>query len=177
MYSLLAMTSLSAVGLAADTPIAPQPATTDANGAGKKLVSAHGGPVAALRHLFEVGQASWYGFKVQGHKTATGEKYDMNDLTCAHRTFPLGSWLRVTNLHNHKTVLVRVNDRGPMVDDRIIDLSYAAAQAVGMNGVAKVKLEPVSSRDPEVAKAQMALLRSAELPLDDESLAGVMRKD
>jgi rare lipoprotein A len=65
----------------------------------------------------------------------------MYRLTCAHRDLPLGSWVKVTNLHNHKWVVLRVNDRGPFVDDRVIDLSYAAAQMLSINGVARVKLE------------------------------------
>ena len=100
--------------------------------------------VAAIHRWFETGQASWYGLRFQGHATATGEPYDMNGLTCAHRSAPLGSWLRVTNLRNHRSVLVRVNDRGPMVDDRIIDLSYAAAKAVGLTGIGRVRLEAAS---------------------------------
>ena len=101
--------------------------------------------VAALHRWFETGKASWYGLKFQGHATATGERYDMNDLTCAHRSAPLGSWLRVTNLRNQRSVLVRVNDRGPMVDDRVIDLSYAAARAVGLTGIGRVRLEAASA--------------------------------
>ena len=109
-----------------------------------------------LRQWFQTGQASWYGLRFQGHKTATGEKFDMNALTCAHRSLPLGTWLRVTNLRNRKSVLVRVNDRGPMVESRIIDLSYAAARAVGIGGTSKVKLEQVPANDPEVARVLIA---------------------
>jgi rare lipoprotein A len=69
----------------------------------------------------------------------------MYRLTCAHRDLPLGSWVKVTNLHNHKWVVLRVNDRGPFVDDRIIDLSYAAAQMLSINGLGKVKLELLPS--------------------------------
>jgi rare lipoprotein A (peptidoglycan hydrolase) len=78
-------------------------------------------------HWFEIGKASWYGKKFDGRRTASGEKFDMHELTCAHRTLPLGSWVRITNLRNHRIVFARVNDRGPMIDDRVIDLSYAAA--------------------------------------------------
>ena len=109
-----------------------------------------------LRQWFQTGQASWYGLKFQGHKTATGETYDMNALTCAHPTLPLGSWVRVTNLRNRKTVLVRVNDRGPSFGTRIVDLSYAAARAVGLGGTGSVKLERVSPRDPGVARTLIA---------------------
>jgi rare lipoprotein A len=121
-------------------------------------------PVGRLRQWFETGQASWYGLNFQGHKTATGEDFDMNALTCAHRTLPLGSWIRVTNLRNRKAVLVRVNDRGPMVDNRIVDLSYAAARAVGLRGIGKVKLERVNIADPAVAKVLLAQLPAPSFP-------------
>ena len=120
---------------------APPPAGS--NSAGRLAPGASA--VAALHRWFETGKASWYGLKFQGHATATGERYDMNDLTCAHRSAPLGSWLRVTNLRNQRSVLVRVNDRGPMVEDRVIDLSYAAARAVGLTGIGRVRLEVASA--------------------------------
>ena len=112
--------------------------------------------VGRIKQFFETGQASWYGLKFQGRKTSSGEVFDMNALTCAHRSLPIGSWLRVTNLRNRKSVLVRVNDRGPMVASRIIDLSYAAAHAVGLSGTGKVKLERVNIADPEVARTMIA---------------------
>jgi rare lipoprotein A len=92
-------------------------------------------------HWYQLGHASWYGNYFQGHPTASGESYNMYDFTCAHRSLPLGSLLRVTNLRNHKTVVVRVNDRGPVPEDRILDLSYAAANLLGLHGVAKVGIE------------------------------------
>jgi len=119
-------------------------------------------PVKAFRHWIEVGQASWYGLRFQGHKTATGESYDMNQLTCAHRSLPLGSWVRVTNLKNKKSIVVRVNDRGPALDNRIVDLSYAAAKAVGLAGIGKVRLDSMHVGDPELAKA---LLAQVQMPV------------
>ena len=104
-------------------------------------------------HWFQIGKASWYGDKFQGRKTATGERFDMNALTCAHRTLPLGSWIRVTNLRNRRSAFVRVNDRGPGTVDRVIDLSYAAARSIGIGGVAKVKIEQVTPNDPQLAEA------------------------
>jgi rare lipoprotein A len=92
-------------------------------------------------HWYQLGHASWYGNYFQGRPTASGENYNMYDLTCAHRSLPIGSLLRVTNLRNHKTVVVRVNDRGPVPEDRIVDLSYAAASSLGLHGVAKVGIE------------------------------------
>ena len=122
------------------------------------------GTTSRLKTWFQTGQASWYGLKFQGRRTATGEKFDMNTFTCAHRSLPLGSWLRVTNLRNRKAVLVRVNDRGPMTGNRIIDLSYAAANAVGIGGLSQVKLERVSPSDPEVARVLLAQFHMPTLP-------------
>ncbi|MGH7866343.1 MAG: septal ring lytic transglycosylase RlpA family protein, partial [Candidatus Dormibacteraceae bacterium] len=78
---------------------------------------------------YQVGTASWYGEYFQGKPTASGEPYDMHDLTAAHPTLPLGTFVKVTNLRNGKAVVVRINDRGPVVDGRIIDLSSNAARA------------------------------------------------
>jgi rare lipoprotein A len=111
------------------------------------------------RHWLQIGVASWYGSHFQGHKTATGERFDMNTMTCAHRTLPLGTWLRVTNLKNRKTAFVRVNDRGPVVDGRIIDLSFAAAQSLGLSGVGRVKLEALRDGDTTLARALVAQLQ------------------
>jgi rare lipoprotein A len=109
---------------------------------------------------YQIGKASWYGRAFQGRRTATGERFNMNALTCAHRTLPLGSWLRVTNLQNRQSTFVRVNDRGPFVGDAVIDLSYAAAQKVGLLGKAEVRVERVSPDDPELAHALVSQLTS-----------------
>ena len=91
----------------------------------------------------EFGIASWYGHPYHGRAAASGEVYDMEQFTAAHRTLPFGTLVRVVNLENSKTVDVRINDRGPFVDDRVIDLSHAAAQAIDLigPGTAKVRLE------------------------------------
>lgn len=86
------------------------------------------------------GVASWYGDDFHGRKTANGEIYDMNALTAAHPTLPLPTYAYVTNLNNGRTVLVRVNDRGPYVDNRIIDLSRASAKALGISGLGRVRV-------------------------------------
>jgi rare lipoprotein A len=103
---------------------------------------------------FQVGRASWYGKEFHGRETASGEDYDMFRFTAAHMTLPLGTWVRVTNLRNDKSVIVRVNDRGPVVPGRIIDLSYGAAQVLGFRGkgVTKVRLDIVQL--PAVARGQ-----------------------
>lgn len=111
------------------------------------------------RHWLQVGTASWYGRHFQGRTTANGESYNMFALTCAHRSLPMGSWIRVTNLRNHKSIFVRVNDRGPVPENRVVDLSYAAAHAVGIRGIGKVKLEAVRGGDPEMARELVAQLR------------------
>ena len=104
-------------------------------------------------HWFQTGRASWYGRLFQGRATANGENFDMNGLTCAHRSLPMGSLIRVTNLGNQKSVVVRVNDRGPIRRSRVIDLSYAAARFLGFsgNGTAQVRLELLKD-DPELAQ-------------------------
>jgi len=93
------------------------------------------------------GTASWYGLPFHGRKTASGETYDMNGLTCAHRTLPFGTVLLVTNLGNGRSVRVRVTDRGPFVSGRIVDLSRGAAVALGMldTGTAQVSLKVVGN--------------------------------
>lgn len=92
---------------------------------------------------FQIGTASWYGEYFDGKPTASGEDYDMYDLTAAHPTLPLGSYVKVTNLHNGKAVVVKVNDRGPIVPGRIIDLSYGAAQVLQFEhkGLQRVRLD------------------------------------
>jgi rare lipoprotein A len=96
----------------------------------------------------QVGLASWYGEPHHGQPTASGEIYDMTQLTAAHRTLPLGTQLRVVNLENGRVVRVRVNDRGPYIDGRILDLSREAARALDMEqrGLATVKLEVIGTR-------------------------------
>lgn len=118
------------------------------------------------RRWYQVGLASWYGKYFQGKKTATGESFDMNGLTCAHRSLPLGSWIRVTNLRNRKSIFVRVNDRGPVPEDRIVDLSYGAAKAVGIDqrGIGRVKLEPLRPGDGDMAKQLIAQLNMPYIP-------------
>jgi rare lipoprotein A len=97
------------------------------------------------RHWIQFGRASWYGRPFQGQATASGELYDMNSMTCAHRSLPLGASVLVTNLRNHRSVLCRVNDRGPVPETRVIDLSYAAAKILGFRGLAPVRLELVDT--------------------------------
>lgn len=105
---------------------------------------------------YQVGRASWYGKLFHGKATASGESYDMFRFTAAHNTLPLGTWVRVTNLHNQRAVIVRVNDRGPVTPGRIIDLSYGAAQILEFRhkGLEKVRLDVVKEPD-EYAKSKV----------------------
>ena len=106
----------------------------------------------------ERGIASWYGEKFHGHKTSNGEVFDMYQVSAAHKSLPIPSFLRVTNLDNNRSIVVRVNDRGPFHGDRIVDLSYAAALKLGYadRGTARVQLESIiatgSSRDRAVTR-------------------------
>jgi rare lipoprotein A len=97
---------------------------------------------------YQVGTASWYGEQFDGKETASGQAFDMYDMTAAHPTLPLGTYVKVTNLRNRKAVVVRINDRGPVVEGRIIDLSYAAAQELGFQdrGLQKVRLDVVKTQ-------------------------------
>jgi len=103
----------------------------------------------------QMGRASWYGRGFHGRKTANGERFNMNALTAAHRTLPLGSYVRVTNPSTNDTVVVRINDRGPYARGRVIDLSYAAAKILHLAhiGTARVKIEGLTQRQ---AKAEIS---------------------
>ena len=103
---------------------------------------------------YQVGRASWYGKSFHGRATASGEPYDMFQFTAAHRQLPLGTWVRVTNLRNGRWVMVRINDRGPVPESRIIDLSYGAAAMLEFRqeGVERVRLDIVTPQT--IAAAQ-----------------------
>jgi rare lipoprotein A len=113
---------------------------------------------------YQVGTASWYGESFQGKETASGEPYQMYDMTAAHLTLPLGSYVKVTNLRNGKAVIVRINDRGPIVPGRIIDLSYGAARALQMKarGLQRVRLDLVLST---------SVAKSSQTRPEDQTLA------
>jgi len=106
----------------------------------------------------ERGYAAFYSHSLDGHKTACGGAYSATQLTAAHRSLPCGTKLRVTNLRNGKTVRVTVNDRGPSSPNRIVDLSYAAAEALHFTkqGTTLVKLEVLAGRNPRPAKPKAA---------------------
>jgi len=106
-------------------------------------------PIRDGRRYLATGTASWYGTKFHGQATANGEAYDLYGMTAAHKTLPLPSYVRVTNLDNGQSVILRVNDRGPFYSDRIIDLSFAAAKKLGYaeSGTARVKVEGIDPHE------------------------------
>jgi len=125
----------------------------------------------------EEGIASWYGRKFHGYHTSNGEIYDMFAMTAAHKTLPLPSFVKVTNTANGKSVIVRVNDRGPFHDDRVIDLSYAAAYKLGYytHGTAKVKLEAVTL-DGATARQTYIQVATGSTLTNIEALASLLRE-
>jgi len=141
------------------------------------------------------GMASWYGGKFQGRQTASGEIFDTNKFTAAHKTLAFGTLVKVTNLENGKSTVVRINDRGPFIPGRIIDLSRVAAVAIGLagKGVAKVRIEELSpdspeaagitsSRTPAIYSIQIAAFRSREYAerslerLRDKGFSGILEQ-
>lgn len=128
----------------------PKPKAEQLSPGGNKPYSLFGQSYTPLVHATthsEIGIASWYGNKFHGHLTSNGETYNMFAMTAAHKTLPLPSYVKVTNLDNMKSAIVRVNDRGPFHRDRIIDLSYSAASKLDMlkQGTARVQLELLQS--------------------------------
>jgi rare lipoprotein A len=155
---------LGLFGLKADVPASthnPQPPILPDKDLGKNADA----KADAKRHWYQIGRASWYGEELQGQQTASGEDFDMNQMTCAHRSLPLGSLIRVTNLRNHKAIVVRVNDRGPVPQDRVVDLSYAAARFLGFSsrGTAPVRLDLVNSKT-ELARLSFPLTPALAKP-------------
>jgi rare lipoprotein A len=126
-------------------------------------------PLAHAREFTQHGKASWYGKKFHGRRTSNGEIYDMYAMTAAHKTLPMGTYVRVFNLDSRKSVDVRVNDRGPFVRGRIIDLSYTAAKAVDMigPGTASVKIQALGAPAPRpTAGTQSGYAGSKYVPID-----------
>jgi len=129
--ALLAVLALSVGGCRKKAAAAPRTSTP--------------APPATAGSYVEDGLASWYGHPYHGRPTANGETYDMNQMTAAHRTLAFNSWVKVTNLENNRTTRVRINDRGPFIEGRIIDLSRVAADEIAMlgPGTAMVRVEVV----------------------------------
>ncbi len=121
----------------------------------------------------QVGKASYYGKKAHGRNTSSGERYHIDSLTCAHRTYPFGTILKVRDLKSDKEVLVRVTDRGPFLRGRVIDLSYAAAKELGMlgRGIAHVEIVKVDGEFKVPYRAEQCL-EMPQLEVDDPSGSG-----
>jgi rare lipoprotein A len=111
-----------------------------------------GDPAETPSRYVEEGEASWYGPGFDGRKTASGERFNTHEMTAAHKTLPFGTLLKVTNLENNLWTIVKVNDRGPYVSGRIIDLSNAAKQSIEMGGTAPVRIEVISEDEAEMLK-------------------------
>lgn len=123
-------------------------------------------PQKNVQNFSQTGRASWYGPGFHGRKTSNGERFDMNKMTAAHPTLPIPSYAKVTNLANGKTVVVRINDRGPFHGNRAIDLSKAAANKLGFlgNGTAQVRIEQISPNDKSARAPVVADNKAAPLP-------------
>ena len=142
---------------------------SDANAKGPSLADAQ--PLtddgSGMSDFHQTGRASWYGRGFHGRRTANGERYDMHALTAAHRTLPLGSYVRVTNPATSRSVVVRINDRGPYARGRVIDLSMAAATALDMRhtGTARVQIEGLTQQEARAARNEM-LASNSDLSAD-----------
>jgi rare lipoprotein A len=136
-------------------------------------------PMTSLKPYTATGYATWYGKKYHGNKTSIGEVYDMYKMTAAHKTLPLPCYVKVTNLKNDKTVIVRVNDRGPFVKDRIIDLSYAAANRLEIieKGSELVKVELIDlDKKVKVSKINKQIYIQAGLFSDEKNANNLINK-
>jgi len=125
-------------------------------------------PKYVRKGYVKYGKASWYGKPFHGRLTANGERYNMYSMTAAHRTYAMGTILKVTNLRNKHSVRVRINDRGPFYNTRNIDLSYAAAKKLGMikKGVGKVRIEVISSNSKKIRKRYKKKVKISNNPKD-----------
>jgi rare lipoprotein A len=173
--SLVAMAMMSIPGLGTqafesapqqpiETPASMQPQAAVVKTPIKKR------PSFLKRIASNVGNASWYGAVLNGHKTASGETFDMNQMTACHRTLPFGTMVKVVDTHSGKSVVVRINDRGVLFADRVIDLSRGAAERLGIRkaGVASVRLVVLNKKQAaEAAQEEVASLRS-ESPVSDQ---------
>jgi len=154
LWAIVLAVSLGSTGCAHRTyttqPPAPPPTEQPSPPSGPPPAVERQPPIPGA--YLEEGVASWYGIPFDGHRTSNGEIYDMHQFTAAHRTLPFGAIVRVTNLQNGKQTEVRINDRGPFVANRVIDLSLSAARAIDMvgPGTAQVRLEIIGGPNPQV---------------------------
>jgi len=179
-YFLIAFSALGlALTACGKTHVESYPSYSANKHASSPLPSGHGGhvktgkpyqvsgkwyyPLNSANGYNQTGVASWYGKKFHGRKTANGERYDMHAMSAAHKTLPLPTMVRVTNLDNGRSVIVRVNDRGPFVKSRIIDLSYAAARALGYDkkGTAHVRVQTLNGSPTRIGMNQAIVNKSS----------------
>ena len=155
MAVVVCVASLGAAGAAGG----PNSSEADTTQIKRKPQSVRGSKYKHAVKPYQVGIASWYGEYFQGRETASGEPFDMHDLTAAHRTLPLGTFVKVTNLRNGRSAVLRINDRGPVVDGRIIDVSYNAARVLGFKtqGLQRVRLDLVPSSTIALASQSTGL--------------------
>jgi hypothetical protein len=135
-----------------------------------------GGAVSHLAGSAIEGIASWYGTRFHGRKTASGERFNKRAMTCAHRTLPFGTLVRVTNMETNENVVVRVNDRGPFVRNRVIDLSHAAARLISIEGCSRVRVEvladtivPAVASEYRYTQRRERVRRAIETPIVPDS--------
>ncbi|KVD78411.1 hypothetical protein WS62_28920 [Burkholderia sp. ABCPW 14] len=147
-----------------DTALASMPAAGSQDASRQSLADAKPIDAADVSDFRQTGRASWYGKGFHGRRTANGERFNMNELTAAHRTLPLASYVRVTNQANGKSVVVKINDRGPFSRGRILDLSYAAAKVIGLvhAGTARVKIQGLSPEEARVARDETLASNAAK---------------
>lgn len=141
----------------------PMPHTGNYKAAPYTVMGSRYFPIQDARNYKATGTASWYGTKFHGRDTANGETFDLYGMTAAHKTLPLPSYVKVTNLENGRSVTLRVNDRGPFYSDRIIDLSFAAAKKLGYaeKGVARVSVEGIDPHEWWAARGQKVPMAGA----------------
>jgi rare lipoprotein A len=149
--TLAALVILSAFATETATPVSARAtdSTMVANDVpSSEIVTTVPAPKTTVLTRIKSGMASWYGSVLQGHPTASGRRFNMYELTAAHRTLPFGSKVKVTNLRNHRSVVVTITDRGVLFPERVIDLSWAAAKELNMlkMGVDPVRLELITER-------------------------------
>jgi rare lipoprotein A (peptidoglycan hydrolase) len=139
-FCVISLCSCTAIKSSTYCPLPGLDNTAQANEMGNSHIN--------CKNYTENGVASWYGKRFNHKRTSSGERYNMYSMTAAHKTLPLSTLVRVTNLKNDRQVIVRVNDRGPYADNRVIDLSYAAAKKLKMvaAGTATVKIEALSAK-------------------------------
>lgn len=143
-FAALALAFAAAPAAHADAIVRAEKLSPSAN-LSYKVAGKRYNPLKKVSSFSQTGSASWYGSQFHGRKTASGERYNMNAMTAAHKTLPIPSYARVTNLANGKSVVVRINDRGPFHGSRVMDVSKAAASKLGFinKGTAKVRVEQI----------------------------------